>query len=367
MEEDISTDLTVLQGCLDEVLDKIENDKQVLKQFQAFQLRLLTLHNLSEILEHILTDLIVFFSLDDISLSLVDEGSKIAQYLNESDYKNSNNVILLEDKLILSNELANGEYIGAYEHNKHQVFFPSRDHQPKEIAIFPLRCRGEFFGSLNLASNKKHRFVHSTVMEFTPTALALITLSLENCFIFSEIKKAELQKTLAASNNRQYLELRLTEELERNQRSVECISCLILEIKIQKSRKVAHVEKLETYVMKIISEVIKQQLRVSDVFSYYEGKKFAALLVNVSKTVVLQVEKRIETVLAEQHLKFSGQMISVSATFGYASENIKAQKNQNHSEMALELIKRADEDLMTTVTALKTLPVIKSSLKAKRV
>lgn len=367
MEEDISTDLTVLQGCLDEVLDKVENDKQILKQFQAFQLRLLGLHNLSEILEHILTDLIVFFSLDDISLSLVDDNAKIAQHLNESEYKNSNNVILLEDKLILSNELANGEYIGTYEHNKHQVFFPSRDNKPKEVAIFPLRCRGEFFGSLNLASNKKHRFVHSTVMELTATTVALITLSLENCFNFSEIKKTELQKTLAASNNRQYLELRLTEELERNQRSVECISCLILEIKIQKSRKVAHVEKLEAYVMKTVSKVIKQQLRVSDVFSYYEGKKFATLLVNVSKTVVLQVEKRIEKALAEQHLKFSGQTISVSATFGYASETIKAQENANHQAMALKLISSADENLMMTVTALKTLPVIKSSLKTTRV
>ena len=126
MEEDITTDLTILQSCLDTMINKVEGDELMLKQFRSFQLRLLGLTTLPEIIDLVLEELKVFFALDDICLSLIDPVHKIEGYLNNYDYKHQQHsgLVLLEDEIVLINELGSGAYIGGYDNHKHEVFFP---------------------------------------------------------------------------------------------------------------------------------------------------------------------------------------------------------------------------------------------------
>ena len=50
MEEDITTDLTILQSRLETMINKVEGDNLMLKRFRSFQSQLLDLTTLPEII-----------------------------------------------------------------------------------------------------------------------------------------------------------------------------------------------------------------------------------------------------------------------------------------------------------------------------
>lgn len=339
-----------MQSCLDTMLNKVEGDALMLKQFQSFQLRLLDLTTLPEIIDFMLEELKVFLGLDDISLSLIDHDSKISRYLASYDYKAVQNqgLVLLEDKIVLVNELSSGSYTGGYEPNRHEVFFPLREKMPATISIMPLNRNSEYIGSLNMASNRADCFINSFTTNYIDLVISVAAIALENSLHFEEEKQRKLTAALAAVNNRDFLEKRLTEELDRSRRNINCVSCLVMDIIYAKGRKNANAEKLEQHVMKSVSEVLKQHFRLSDVFSYYEGKKFAALLMNVSDDVVVAVAERVQNALKAQKLSFAGLSVSVSASIGYASHQLTADATLSHKELAEQLINDADLNLLSS-------------------
>lgn len=337
----------ILQSCLDSMINKVESDNLMLKKFRSFELQLLDLTTLSEIIDFILKRLIDVFDLDDISVSLVDENHEIANYLHGYDYNYQQNpgLILLEDKIILVNELSSGLYMGAYDVNKHEVFFPWRETRPVTIAIMPLNRKGQYLGSLNLASKRVDCFFNSFLNESMPQLVALLAMVFENSLHFEVLKQIKLTKSLAQVNNRDFFEQRLIEELDRGGRSVNCVSCLVLDIVFSKGRKNTDIQKLEQHVLTSVSELLKQQLRVTDVFSYYEGKKFATLLINMSDEVVLALVERLQSSLKKHNLSFLGQTISFSAVMGHASYQLKSNALQSHQDIAAKLIDEANAHL----------------------
>ena len=99
LEEDITTDLHVLQSHLDGMLDRVQFNSLTLKRFQVFEMRLLNLNSLAEMIDHILGDARTFFDLDVISFCLIDEKGEIAGFLDDDgyDYKNNKGLVLLND------------------------------------------------------------------------------------------------------------------------------------------------------------------------------------------------------------------------------------------------------------------------------
>lgn len=330
------------------MINKVEGETLMLKQFRSFQLRLLDVTTLPEIIDFVLDELKIFFSLDDICLSLIDQDKKLEAYLNSYDFNHQQHsgLVLLEDDLVLLNELGSGAHIGGYDNNKHEVFFPLREKIPTTIAIMPLNRNGNYIGSLNLASKRDDCFFNSVVNDYMDQVIALISIALENSFHFEVVKQIKLTESLADVNNRHFLEQRLTEELDRSRRSINCVSCLVLDIVFSKGRK-ANAQKLEQHVLKSVAELLKQQLRISDVFSYYEGKKFAALLMNASDEIVLAIAQRIKSALAAHKVNFAGQSVSISVTIGHASCQISAEATQSHQELAEQLIAEADTNLLS--------------------
>jgi len=278
---------------------------------------------------------------------LVNQDHEITTYLEgyDYDYQQKQNLILLEDKIILVNEFSAGMYMGAYEAHKHEVFFPLYDKIPATIAILPLSRKGEYIGSLNLVSQRVDCFFHSFISESMPQLIALLAMVFENSFQFEILKQIKLTEKLANANNRHFLEQRLIEELDRGQRRVNCVSCLVLNIVFSKGRKNTNAQQLEQHVLESVSGLLKQQLRISDVLSYYEGKKFAALLMNVSDEVIIALSLRIQKALEAHKISFSGQNISFSAKIGHASYQLKVDDEQTHQEIAIQLIDEADANL----------------------
>lgn len=86
LEEDLTTDLSILQSHLDGMIDRMQHNSYALRRFQDFEKLILNLNSLSEMITHVLEDGEVFFELDAISLCLVDEENKLSEYLVEDGF-----------------------------------------------------------------------------------------------------------------------------------------------------------------------------------------------------------------------------------------------------------------------------------------
>lgn len=80
MEEDLTTDLTVLQGHLDGMLNRVHANSATLQRFQTFEKGLFNLNSLSEMMEYVLKAQ-DFFELDYIGLCLIDAKTELKNYL----------------------------------------------------------------------------------------------------------------------------------------------------------------------------------------------------------------------------------------------------------------------------------------------
>ena len=340
----------ILQSCLDTLLIKVEDDHSMLKKSRAFEVQLLSLTTLPEILDFILTELKKVYNLDDASVSLVDSSHDVSACLNSYDYNYEQNsdLTLLEDNLVLTEELSRGIYTGAYEPHKHEVFFPLREERPPaSISILPLSRNNQNLGSLNLGSRRSDYFFNTFISDTMPQLVALISLMIENSLNFEVLRKIQLSAAMENINNREFLEKRLVEELDRGQRSLNCVSCLVLDIGYTKARKNVDTHQLELHILEAVSKLLQAQLRVKDVLSYYEGKKFAILLMNVPDDIVVVISQRIQKALKAYKTTFSNQPITCSATIGYTSYRFKENEAESHEETALKLIDEANTHLQS--------------------
>ena len=349
MEEDIITDLTALQDRLNKMISRVEQRDCVLRQFQAFQTTLFTLDSLHELIDAVLAQAKLFFKLDIASIALLNKDARITTYLNEAGYgyQQNQNLILLNNKTCISSKLTDADFIGSYDHAEHSIFFPGLEKYPSDVIIIPLTRHGEYLGSLNLASHTVDNLLDKMKLLFVPQIGFSVSACLENHLNFAVAQQAQRTQALASFNNRRFLEQRLVEELDREQRSAHSLSCVMLNVAFPVMKDQHQAELLEIQVLQTVAETVKRQLRVGDVFSYYEGKKFAALLVNAPEPVLITVTERIKTALAEQVIKFASQIIPLTTSLVFACYQLdsKPLEDKTNQQIALELIAAADAKL----------------------
>lgn len=346
MEQDIITDLTVLQSSLNKLIVRTEQSDFTLQQFRAFQLTLFALNSLPEIIEYVLSETKLFFALESSNLILIDAEAKVAGYLSEShyDYQKNQALVLLSSKAGLGDVVTSGIFIGQYTEQL-AALFPVQTEQPVEVIIIPLIQHGEYLGSINLSSGKKNALPNKTHLDFVQQIASCISLCLENQLNFAIAQQAYRTEALAKTNNRYFLEQRLTEEIERGQRATSSLSCVLCEVSFPLLENNRNKLQLEAQVLQTAAETIRRQLRLADVFSYYEGKKFAAFLSNVPESVVAEITQRINTAIEEQVINFSQKIIPLSVIFGSASYQITASAEKSPNALALELLSAADAKL----------------------
>lgn len=349
MEEDIITDLTALQDRLDKMINRVDQRDLVLQRFQTLQTTLFTLNSLPEMIDAVLEQAKLFFNLDAASLALLNEDTKVAGYLNDSgyDYQKNQSLILLQNRASLSTELTRAIFIGRYDPAGHGIFFQDSKQKPHDVIIIPLTRHGEYLGSLNLFSLKTGNTPDKTKLEFVAQVGFSVSICLENHLNFAVAQQAYRNEMLASANNRRFLEQRLVEELDRGQRSNCSLSCLMLDVAFPVMKDHQQNAQLETQVLQVVAETVKRQLRVTDVFSYYEGKKFAAFLTNVPEAILVAISERLKTAIAEQVIKFANQIIPLTISLGVASYQLSKNtaETKSHQEIAAGLISAADTHL----------------------
>ena len=323
MEQDLTTDLYVLQSHLDGMLDRVQQNSLTLKRMQRFEMRLLALHALTEMIEFILGETKTLLDLDVISLSLIDTKQEISGYLASTNYNHRNT-----EGLLLSNEEhkpSNGfgfqsrPFLGVYQAENCEKLFPDARQKPASVAIAPLMRRDRYLGSLNLGSYQSNRFVHNMATDFIEHIASVISICLENSINYETMRRTSLADPLTGVNNRRFLEQRIEEELDRCQRTRDPLSCLFLDIDFFKRINDGYGHQAGDQVLAEVAGCIKKQLRSNDVLARYGGEEFVALLSQSDERIANDIAERIRLSIADLQPVFADQVIPVTISIGSAT------------------------------------------------
>ncbi|MCK4840886.1 MAG: sensor domain-containing diguanylate cyclase [Methylococcales bacterium] len=349
MEEDITTDLCVLQSHLDGMLDRVQYNSLTLKRFQVFEMKLLNLNSLAEMIELLLVDAKAFFDLDAISFCLIDEKSEISGFLDDDgfDYQNRKGIFFMEDKKLLKKIFGSTlrPFLGDYKPSKCEGLFPDLKNKPQSVAIIPLNRRGQYLGSLNMGSYAPNRFINEMATDFIEHMVAVVSICLENILNFETMRRTSLIDTLTGVNNRRFLEQRIGEELDRSQRYDEPLSCLFLDIDHFKQTNDTYGHQAGDYVLALVAGMIKKQLRSNDVLARYGGEEFVALLSNITESKAYDIAERIRLSIKGLAIDYNDKNINVTISIGLATYQPSGSVTKSTAEISTELIHSADEAL----------------------
>ncbi|MEE7626115.1 sensor domain-containing diguanylate cyclase [Methylobacter sp. Wu8] len=342
MEEDLTTDLTQLQSHLETMLERVQQNSATLQKFQAFELRLLKLNSLSDIIDHLLDEAKNYFDLDVVSLCLSDETGEIEKTLNSYSYSSKNGLILL-DKPLKSKAVE--AYVGAYDSTLCSGFFPHIERQPTTVAITPLTRRGKYLGTLNLGSYQPDRFAGNMATDFIDHLSSVVSVCLENNLNIEEIRRVSYIDALTGVNNRRFLEQRIGEELRSCQRNAEPLSCQFFDIDYFKSVNDRFGHQGGDLVLALVAAAIRNQLRNNDVFVRYGGEEFVALLSNTDEPKALETAERVRKAIQALVIAFNDISISVTVSVGVSTYVPDGLSIPVDDEIAARLVKAADSAL----------------------
>ncbi len=350
MEEDITTDLCVLESHLDGMLDRVHHNSLTLKRLQSFEMRLLALTSLSEMIRFILGEAKQLFDLDSISLCLIDPKGEIAAHLAVDNqlYDELEGLILVKDDQVFKNYfiLSGRPLLGGYQAESYTQFFSGVTHQPASVMLVPLIRRNKYLGSLNLGSQHANRFIRNMATDFIEHLASVVSVCLENTLNFETLRVTSLVDPLTGVNNRRFLEQRIEEELDRSLRTREPLSCLFLDIDFFKVINDKYGHQAGDHVLAQVAAVIKKQLRSNDVLARYGGEEFVALMSQSDSASAGEIAERIRSSIASLMIRYNEQDIPVTLSIGSATFNSERRVTTlAATDIAAKLIQSADDAL----------------------
>jgi diguanylate cyclase (GGDEF)-like protein len=349
LENDLTTDLIVLESHISGLFDSIKKSSSMLKDFQAFEMRLFNQNSLGELIRCILGSAKTVFDLDQVTLCLLDGPGELSQLLAEESFDQAANpgLTLLRDKTLLSTKFGYvlHSYLGAFDQEHFGRFFAPGDPPLAYAAIIPLYQRGEYLGTLNLGSSRPGRFFGTITDDFLTHLGMVVGICFENRLNIETIRRTSYVDTLTGVNNRRFLEQRIGEELARCQRNNDPLTCLFLDIDYFKSVNDKYGHLAGDNVLSAVAKTIKSQLRNNDVLVRYGGEEFVVLLTNINRSTGYEIAERIRRNVQALKISFSEITIPVTLSIGLATYRADRRHPLTAAEAASHLINTADSAL----------------------
>ena len=293
-----------------------------LRKFQDVELKLLTMNSLSELLKHLVTDILDAFKLESVGLVLLDPDHKIRHLLINSEIQPPN-----EPGLFFTDDLSDISPIyhslrrpclGPYLRVDHGRLFPTSA-TVRSVAVLPFFQQGSLVGSLNFGSANPSRYTRHHSADFLGHFAAVGAVCLENALNRERLLYIGLIDLVTGCHNRRYLECRLAEAVAEAQRYGQPLSCLFVDVDHFKRVNDIYGHAAGDSVLQTIGNRIKSQLRASDVLGRYGGEEFAVLLPQTALEDAVQQAERLRQAIASAPVSLeNGEGVGVTVSIGVA-------------------------------------------------
>lgn len=338
-----------LQRQLRVLLDEARRNEDKLQRLQALELLLLGAESLSELIQMLLHRYREDFTLDAVSLVLLDPHYEIRRFLEDesSQITEHPNLIFKADCDAMPEDASSlFPTLGAFDVKHHSPLFNMAHKELLSVALLPLVRQGRVMGSLNLGSSDSRRFVNGSGTDLLERLTAIISICLENTLNVERLKHTGLTDALTGINNRRFFDQRICEEIERARRHQKTLSCLFVDIDHFKKINDSYGHQNGDKVLRSVAALLNEQMRRSDILARYGGEEFAILLCNTDIDAAEEIAERLRlTFHTAPQVGINNEEIPVSVSIGVATTDPKQNSDLAIEQQADSLIARADKAL----------------------
>jgi two-component system cell cycle response regulator len=346
--EDPVQEIEALKKRLAELTSEASNNESILKRTQARELTLLRADSLAQLLHAMVDGLRESYSLDAVSVVLLDPQHEIRHLLVAGgDRPEEFKQIFFVDSLIsLAPQLAalHRPWLGPYVGADHHLLFPGAQNL-KSAALVPLPRKDLATGALCFGSRDPIRFTRHHGTDFLAHLGAVAAVCIENAVNRARLLRAGITDFLTGWHNRRYLQQRLKEELARAQRRGATIACLMIDIDKFKSINDGYGHLAGDIALKEVAQRIEAQIRNMDTAARFGGDELAVLLPESSTTDAAKLAERIREAIASVPVTLTREISrTLTVSVGVAAIS-PARHEQDLKAVADRLLADADAAL----------------------
>jgi two-component system cell cycle response regulator len=299
--EEVTQENEALKKRVMEMTAEAANNETILKRTQARELTLLRADTLVQLLHAMVDGLRESYSLDAVSVVLLDPQHEIRHLLLAGgDRPDEFKQIFFVDSLIgLAPQLAvlNKPWLGPFVGADHHLLFPGTP-SLKSAALVPLPRKDRATGALCFGSRDATRFTRHHATDFLAHLGAVAAVCIENSINRARLLRAGISDFVTGWHNRRYLQQRLKEELARAQRHAGSIACLMIDIDRFKSINDGYGHLAGDSALKEIAQRVEAQIRSMDTAARFGGDELAILLPEATSAEAAKLAERIRDVIA---------------------------------------------------------------------
>jgi two-component system, cell cycle response regulator len=299
--EEVTQENEALKKRVMEMTAEAANNETILKRTQARELTLLRADTLVQLLHAMVDGLRDSYSLDAVSVVLLDPQHEIRHLLLAGgDRPDEFKQIFFVDSLIgLAPQLAvlNKPWLGPFVGADHHLLFPGTPNL-KSAALVPLPRKDRATGALCFGSRDATRFTRHHATDFLAHLGAVAAVCIENSINRARLLRAGISDFVTGWHNRRYLQQRLKEELARAQRRAGSIACLMIDIDRFKSINDGYGHLAGDSALKEIAQRVEAQIRSMDTAARFGGDELAILLPDATSAEAAKLAERIRDVIA---------------------------------------------------------------------
>src|ERR1700676_1036322 len=279
--DDLVREMEDLKKRLVEMNAEAAKNETILKKTQGRELTLLRADSLAQLLRAMVDGLRESYSLDAVSVVLLDPQHEIRHLLIAGgDRPEEFRQIFFVDSLVgLAPQLAamHKPWLGPFVGADHHLLFPGASNL-KSAALVPLPRKDLATGALCFGSRDPTRFTRHHGTDFLAHLGAVAAVCIENAVNRTRLLRAGITDFLTGWNNRRYLQQRLQEELARAQRRAGSIACLMIDIDRFKSVNDGYGHLAGDNALKEVAQRVEAQIRSMDTAARFGGDELAILL-----------------------------------------------------------------------------------------
>ena len=295
---------------LKELTAEAANNETILKRTQTRELTLLRADSLAHLLHVMVDGLRESYSLDAVSVVLLDPQHEIRHLLIAGgDRPEEFKQIFFVDSLVgLGPQLTalHKPWLGPFVGADHQLLFAGAMNL-KSTALLPLPRKDRATGALCFGSRDPTRFTRHHGTDFLAHLGAVAAVCIENAVNRARLLRAGITDFLTGWHNRRYLQQRLKEELARAQRRSGSIACLMIDIDRFKSINDGYGHLAGDSALKEVANRVESQIRSMDTAARFGGDELAILLPEASSVEAARLGERIREVIAAQPFALTPQ------------------------------------------------------------
>lgn len=334
-----------LRNRLEAMLNEARLNQEKMRRFDQLERQVIGAASLAALIDTLLIEYKSLFELDAVTLALVDPLYEVGRVLGDSEHMAAGLLFLDSDVELQSLYAGTGQPQLAGFDEVPAFLFEDAPSGLASVAMLPLLHHGRFIGSLNLGSRDAQRFVAGSSTDFLERLAALVAVCLDSALATERLKLAGLTDVLTGVHNRRYFESRCLEEVLAARRNGQPLVCMFIDVDHFKKLNDTLGHQAGDEVLRYVANLVKVQLRGSDVVARYGGEEFVVLLPATPGLAGLETAERIRRIVSAQSVPARvREAVRVTISIGVAMLR-QLPEESDAAVLAADMIARADKAL----------------------